>query len=172
MSYRDDSNQADYCQPLPERGRYALPGTNRFVYALRYSRSKASSEASRFSGVCPEATTGKAPVYAGFLFIMLPLVGHLHHFSACNQRVNWYNVGYMQPIKKELADIIYSDEEVLSGTPCFKETRVPVPLILDYLALGWSLSDLKEFYPTVKTEYITKLIQVLSEEFTGHVKTA
>jgi uncharacterized protein (DUF433 family) len=101
-----------------------------------------------------------------------PWWGYLHHFSACNQGVNWYNVGYMQPIKKELADIIYSDKEVLSGTPCFKETRVPVPLILDYLALGWSLSDLKEFYPTVKTEYITKLIQVLSGEFIGHVKTA
>ena len=77
----------------------------------------------------------------------------------------------MQPIKKELADSIYSDKEVLKGTPCFTGTRVPVSLILHYLALGWSLHDLKEFYPTVKTEQITKLIQVLSEEFTGYVKT-
>ena len=78
----------------------------------------------------------------------------------------------MQPIKKELSQLIYTDPDVLNGTPCFEGTRVPVSLIVEYLVLGWSIDDLKEFYPTVKTEAITRLISVLSEEIAGNVKTA
>jgi uncharacterized protein (DUF433 family) len=72
----------------------------------------------------------------------------------------------------ELAKIVYRDEEILGGTPCFQGTRVPVSLIVEYLVLGWTLADLKEFYPTVKPEHITRLMQVLAEEFAGDVKTA
>ncbi len=43
----------------------------------------------------------------------------------------------MQPIKKELAEIIYTDADVLNGTPCFEGTRVPVSLVVEYLVLGW-----------------------------------
>ncbi len=78
----------------------------------------------------------------------------------------------MNDIKKELKDIVYKDPDVLGGTPCFVGTRVPVAAILEYISLGWSIRDLKKSYPTVKTEYIVKLIKNFSKDFTVHAKTA
>ncbi len=78
----------------------------------------------------------------------------------------------MKTLKNELKDIIYSDDSVLSGTPCFKGTRVPVSVILEYLSLGWSINDLKESYPTVKPEYISRLIKAMSAEFEANSKSA
>lgn len=78
----------------------------------------------------------------------------------------------MKTIQVELKDIVESQDDVLSGAVCFKGTRVPVSIILDYLALGWSIKDLKEAYPTVKSEYIEKLIRVYAKEFSSHAPTA
>lgn len=78
----------------------------------------------------------------------------------------------MNIIQKDLRDIVESQDDVLSGAVCFKGTRVPVSIILDYLALGWSIKDLKEAYPTVKSEYIEKLIRAYSKEFSIHAPTA
>jgi uncharacterized protein (DUF433 family) len=77
--------------------------------------------------------------------------------------------GPMKTIKAGLKDIIYKDEGVLNGTPCFVGTRVPVSAILEYLSLGWSINDLKDSYPTVKPEYVSQLIHNLSDEFENHV---
>lgn len=78
----------------------------------------------------------------------------------------------MTAIQKELKNIIESQEDVLSGATCFKGTRVPVSVILEYLALGWSIKDLKEAYPTVKSVYIKKLIRAYAKEFITHASTA
>ncbi|MEK7571372.1 MAG: DUF433 domain-containing protein [Patescibacteria group bacterium] len=78
----------------------------------------------------------------------------------------------MNSIKKELKHIIYKDKEILGGTPCFVGTRVPVATILEYLSLGWSINELKESYPTVKTEHIAQLLSTLSSEFQAHAKVA
>jgi uncharacterized protein (DUF433 family) len=73
---------------------------------------------------------------------------------------------------KELKKIIETQEDVLNGAPCFKGTRVPVSVVLEYLALGWSIKDLNEAYPTVKSEYIKKLIRAYAKEFDIHAQTA
>jgi uncharacterized protein (DUF433 family) len=78
----------------------------------------------------------------------------------------------MKIIHEELKDIIESQPDVLDNAPCFKGTRVPVSVILEYLALGWSINDLKESYPSVKTKYIEKLIRTYAKKFTTHAVTA
>lgn len=77
----------------------------------------------------------------------------------------------MKKIKKELKDIISSDPQVRNGLPVFKNTRVPVYTVLEHLALGYSQKDLQEAYPSVKIEYIIRLIQSYSEEFKSHGET-
>ena len=44
------------------------------------------------------------------------------------------------------------DEEILSGTPVFAGTRVPVSALLDNLEVGVSLDEFIENFPTVKRE--------------------
>lgn len=44
------------------------------------------------------------------------------------------------------------DPEVVSGTPVFKGTRVPVEALLDNLAAGVSLDEFLENFPTVTRE--------------------
>ena len=51
-------------------------------------------------------------------------------------------------MKKE--QIITCDEDVVSGTPVFAGTRVPVAILIDYLKAGDSLERFLEGFPTVK----------------------
>jgi uncharacterized protein (DUF433 family) len=48
--------------------------------------------------------------------------------------------------------VIVSDPEILSGTPCFRGTRVPFKNLIDYLKGGHSLGEFLEQFPTVTRE--------------------
>jgi uncharacterized protein (DUF433 family) len=58
---------------------------------------------------------------------------------------------------KQLARIeamIVSDPEIMSGTPVFKGTRVPVDLVADMLAQGATAGEILVGYPTLSGEKI------------------
>ncbi len=48
--------------------------------------------------------------------------------------------------------VVVIDPEIMSGTPCFAGTRVPVRNFLDYLEGGDSLGDFLGQFPTVSRE--------------------
>jgi uncharacterized protein (DUF433 family) len=50
---------------------------------------------------------------------------------------------------KSSRSVIERSPEILSGTPVFAGTRVPVQTLLDYLEAGQPLSDFLEDFPTV-----------------------
>ncbi len=52
----------------------------------------------------------------------------------------------MDPIK----DIITIDQEILSGQPVFKGTRVPIETLFLHLEEGISLDEFLEDFPTVE----------------------
>jgi uncharacterized protein (DUF433 family) len=60
------------------------------------------------------------------------------------------------------------DPEILAGKPIIKGTRIPVELILDLLANGWTTEEILENYPQLKKEDIIAALkyaaQVLKEE--------
>jgi len=45
--------------------------------------------------------------------------------------------------------VVVVDPDIMSGTPCFAGTRVPVRTLLDYLEAGESLGAFLEQFPTV-----------------------
>lgn len=50
----------------------------------------------------------------------------------------------------ELAmSIIVRDPDILSGTPCFQGTRVPVTAVFQNLAAGMTLDELLENFPSL-----------------------
>ena len=54
--------------------------------------------------------------------------------------------------------VILVDPEIMSGTPCFVGTRVPVHALFDYLDGGHPLTDFLEDFPTVTAEQAHQLL--------------
>jgi uncharacterized protein (DUF433 family) len=42
-----------------------------------------------------------------------------------------------------MLSVVLSDPEIMSGTPCFRGTRVPVKTLSDYLEHGHALDELR-----------------------------
>jgi uncharacterized protein (DUF433 family) len=54
---------------------------------------------------------------------------------------------------------IVIDPEIMSGTPVFAGTRVPVRTLFDYLMDDCTLADFLENFPTVSREAVLKLLE-------------
>ncbi|MEX1102892.1 MAG: DUF433 domain-containing protein, partial [Dehalococcoidia bacterium] len=61
-------------------------------------------------------------------------------------------------------ELISVDPEVMSGTPVFAGTRVPVQTLVDYLAAGDPLEEFLEDFPTVSREQAVRFIEEASQE--------
>jgi len=55
------------------------------------------------------------------------------------------------------------DPEVLSGTPVFHGTRVPVQTLVDYILDGETLETFLRSFPTVKRDDAVRLLQHFNE---------
>lgn len=63
--------------------------------------------------------------------------------------------------KPEVEPIIARSPDVLSGTPVFAGTRVPVQTVIDYLAGGHPLDEFLDDFPTVRREQAVALLHRL-----------
>jgi uncharacterized protein (DUF433 family) len=54
---------------------------------------------------------------------------------------------------------IESDPRILRGKPCIRDTRIPVALILGYLAAGKQAPDILADFPDLNTEDIAVIQQ-------------
>jgi uncharacterized protein (DUF433 family) len=55
------------------------------------------------------------------------------------------------------------DPEIMSGTPVFEGTRVPVDALINNLAAGISLDEFLENFPTVNREQALAVLKFSSE---------
>jgi uncharacterized protein (DUF433 family) len=55
--------------------------------------------------------------------------------------------------------IITSSPDVLSGTPVFRGTRVPVQALIDYLEGGETIDGFLVGFPTVKREQVVAFLE-------------
>ena len=55
--------------------------------------------------------------------------------------------------------IIVIDPEIMSGTPCFRGTRVPFKNLIDYLEGGHPLSEFLRQFPSVTHEMAVRAIK-------------
>lgn len=55
--------------------------------------------------------------------------------------------------------IITASSDVMSGTPVFAGTRVPVQTLLDYLKAGESIDDFLDGFPTVQREQVIAFLE-------------
>jgi len=59
--------------------------------------------------------------------------------------------------------VVLIDPDILSGTPCFAGTRVPVQTLWDYLKAGDRIADFLEDFPTVTHEQVDAVIYIAGE---------
>ena len=59
--------------------------------------------------------------------------------------------------------LINIDPEIMSGTPVFEGTRVPVDALLNNLSAGVSLDEFLENFPTVSREQALAVLKFSSE---------
>ena len=71
-----------------------------------------------------------------------------------------------------LAPPIKVDKDILSGTPVFEGTRVPVAALLDNLEVGVSLDDFLENFPSVKREQAVQVLRYLKSSLGDFKKVA
>ncbi len=57
-------------------------------------------------------------------------------------------------------DVFQSDPEILSGTPVFCGTRVPIKSLFDHLEAGDSINDFLEGFPSVRREQVIALLEM------------
>ena len=59
--------------------------------------------------------------------------------------------------------VIVRDPEIMSGTPCFRGTRVPFQTLLDYLEGGDTLDEFLEHFPGVSREMAIEALESAKE---------
>ena len=58
---------------------------------------------------------------------------------------------------------IASSDEILSGTPTFEGTRVPIQTLFDYLAAGDTIDAFLEDFPTVSKEKVVSVLKLIGK---------
>jgi len=68
-----------------------------------------------------------------------------------------------------MPSIIISNTGILSGTPVFQGTRVPVQTLLDYLEADDSIEKFLDDFPTVTHEQAVAVLEVAKEKLLATV---
>ncbi len=72
-------------------------------------------------------------------------------------------IGLCYVAAMKVKSVVVVDPEIMSGTPCFAGTRVPVRALLDYIEGGESLDDFLEQFPTVSRKQAIAFLEQASE---------
>ena len=68
--------------------------------------------------------------------------------------------------------VVVIDPEIMSGTPCFAGTRVPVRSLLDHIEAGDGLDVFLEDFPTVTREQAVAFLEQASDKLLASVEAA
>lgn len=75
-------------------------------------------------------------------------------------------------MRAKVQDIIHSDPDILSGTPVFVGTRVPVQSLIDHLRAGDTLEDFLEDFPSVRRDQAEAALDLAGEALTAVAATS
>lgn len=67
------------------------------------------------------------------------------------------------------SSIIVSDPEIMSGTPCFRGTRVPFKNLIDYLEGGYDLDEFLEQFPSVEREAAIQALEQAKDSLLAQI---
>ena len=97
-------------------------------------------------------------------YIVYKRLRHHYYECACARLV--------QVVEKsdfDMSLVVSVSSEVMSGTPVFSGTRVPVETFFDYLKAGDSIDDFLDGFPSVSKVQVIALLEEISKQFTSAV---
>ena len=62
--------------------------------------------------------------------------------------------------KIALSGVVTIDKDVLHGTPCFANTRVPVQTLIDFLETGETIDDFLAVYPAIPRQDVCSFLEL------------
>lgn len=65
--------------------------------------------------------------------------------------------------RERFGEVIQRSSDVMSGTPVFKGTRVPIQTLIDHLAAGDSLGVFLADFPSVTREQAVAMIELAKD---------
>ena len=70
-----------------------------------------------------------------------------------------------------LQEIVWVDPDRLSGTPCFKGTRVPVQALIDHFEGNATLAEFLEGFPSVAREQAIDFLELAKDNLLACVSS-
>ena len=72
----------------------------------------------------------------------------------------------------DVSRVAHSDPKILSGTPVFTGTRVPVRILFEFLAAGDKLDEFLDAYPSVSRAQAVSLLEVAEQTVIDGARSA
>ena len=72
--------------------------------------------------------------------------------------------------KEKLKDLVTQNPEILNGIPVFKDTRVPIKNLFDYIESGKTISEFLEDFPSVDKIKVVKILNFAEELFSAETE--
>ena len=69
-------------------------------------------------------------------------------------------------------DVVHSDPDILSGTPVFVGTRVPVQSLFDYLEAGDTLDEFLRQFPSVTRDQAVAALELARDQLLTSARPA
>jgi uncharacterized protein (DUF433 family) len=71
----------------------------------------------------------------------------------------------MKPeLLKRLEEVVWVDPDRMSGAPCFKGTRIPIQMLIEHLAAGFSLDQFLETVPSLERKQAQRFLELAGEQ--------
>lgn len=70
---------------------------------------------------------------------------------------------YDEQTTQTFSNLITCNPRIMSGTPVFKNTRVPIKNLIDYLEAGDSLDEFLEDFPSVSRTQAMQALELAKE---------
>ena len=67
---------------------------------------------------------------------------------------------------------IHTSPDIMSGTPVFRGTRVPIKNLFDYLESGDTIENFLSDFPTVKREQVIEVLELAEHALTSNEPVA
>ena len=79
---------------------------------------------------------------------------------------------YWYPLMSDETPVVHSDPEILSGTPVFVGTRVPIRSLFDYIEGGDTLDEFLRQFPSVRREQAIAALELARQSLLTRARTA
>lgn len=98
-----------------------------------------------------------------YLFAYLDKGYNLHTFLKYFPSVSHEQAVNALDAKIKASGVIHSNREIVSGTPIFKGTRVPIYILFEFLARGENIDEFVDCFPTVSREQAIEALNLAND---------